>query len=140
MGCVGLFLVALSGVACSAHPRPMRLAAPDFQLTGYWLRDGLMDGSAILLSNPLDNRYPVRFSYAGCVASDVKTLTAAFDGGYLVLSQSVQEYTGPEFSRLALYQLGEDSYLVPLTDVSKFEDPKETDWQWYAFKRLSTIP
>jgi len=134
---VALSAIVLAEAGCLANPKPSFLPQPEFQLTGYWLRDGYMEGSAILLSTPLDGRYPVRFSYAGCVESDVKHISAKFDAGYLKLSESVREYAGESYDRLALYQQGQESYL---TNLLQFKDPKFKDWQELAFRRLSTIP
>src|SRR5262245_1194343 len=121
-----LFLSGLliAQLGCHSNPKPSFLAQPEFQLTGYWLKEGLMEGSAILLSSPLDQRYPVRFSYAGCVEADIRRISAVFEAGYLRLSEPVREYSGPEFDRLALFQRGQESYLVPVTLLTEFKDPK----------------
>ena len=140
MLCSVLSVLVAAQISCSANPKPSFLAEPGFQLTGYWLREGLMEGSSLLLSNPLDGKYPVRFSFAGCVASDVKQISAGFESGYLILSEPIREYANEPYDRLALFQEGQESYLVPMTNLSRFRDRKVTDWEGLAFRRLSVIP
>lgn len=146
---VGVLVVLLGCSAqkkpiSSAPMRPVQLLEPGFDLVGYWLRDGLMDGSALLLSYPLDGRYTVRFSSAGCVGSEVKQVNARFESGFLYLSEAVVEYGGRPIERLALFQFGDKTVLVPDGDIADFTSATlghtELPPGEFAFVRLSAIP
>jgi len=132
--------------ACSSVVPPQLLTAPDFELTGYWAKQELLEGSSLLLSRPLNDRYPVRFSYAGCIRSEIRQLAAHFQAGYLVLSEPVSEYSGPEYSRLALFMFRGKLLLVPEPDIAAFRSASSAhgaehlEPEYFGYARLSAIP
>lgn len=117
--------------------RPVRgEVVATMDLTGTWVRgESGYDNAELDFVPDASGHYRVAFRTAGCLGSWSLQRHAQFGGGTVTLDAPVQEYAPATYTRLHAVRLYGQDYLLPSTEVERFN--RGDDVEWLAYRRAT---